>query len=95
MALPEKPITRNESYLASIAGQGVTLPEDPITREEMYLDFIAKNGGGGGTGEGDMKKSIYDSDLSVASAGGIKSFVNSAVSGKQDTLTWDGNYIVL
>lgn len=49
MALP-KPITRQESYLANIAGEENPLPEDPITREEIYLDYIAKNGGGGGGG---------------------------------------------
>lgn len=48
MALPDYPITRNEHYLASIAGQEVELPEYPITREEQYLAYIAEHGGGGG-----------------------------------------------
>lgn len=90
MAIPDKPITRQEQYLSNIAGQGTPLPEAPITREEQYLDIIAKQGGGGGgTGDGDMKKSVYDNDLAVLSAGGIKAFVNGAVSGKQDTLAID------
>lgn len=46
MSLPEKPITRAEQYLASIAGQETTLPAQPETRLEQYLDYIAKNGGG-------------------------------------------------
>lgn len=83
MALPDKPITRREMYLSNIAGENTPLPEAPLTREEAYLDFIAKNGG---SGEGDMKKSMYDDDLSVANAGGIKSFVNDALEDKQDTL---------
>lgn len=85
MALPDRPITRQEMYLSNISGENTPLPEEPLTREEAYLDYIAKNGGGG-TGEGDMKKSIYDDDLSVANAGGIKSFVNDALEDKQDTL---------
>lgn len=60
MALPENPITRKEAYLAGIAGETVEVPETPITREEAYLDAILKNGGGGGTGDGDMKKAVYD-----------------------------------
>ena len=76
MALPNEPITRREMYLSNIAGQNTALPDAPITREEMYLDYIAKTGG---TGEGDMKKSVYDSDNSVASAGGIKMFVNQKI----------------
>lgn len=90
MALPEKPITRRETYLSNIAGQNTPLPEKPITREEAYLDYIAKNGGGGGTGEGDMKKVVYDSDLAVSNAGGIKAFVNNQISGKVDKVTGKG-----
>ena len=82
--VPE-PITREEMYLAAIAGEAV-IPPEPITRIEMYLDAILKSGGG--TGEGDMKKSVYDSDLSVANAGGIKEFA-------QEKLTWNGNYLVI
>lgn len=49
MSLPEKPITRAEQYLASIAGQETTLPAQPVTRMEQYLDYIAKNGAGRGS----------------------------------------------
>jgi len=87
MSLPNNPITRKETYLAKIAGQSPTLPDEPITREEMYLDYIAKNGGG--SGSGDMTKAVYDSDLDVATAGGIKSYVSGAITGKQDKLTFD------
>ena len=48
MALPEKPLTRRETYLAKAAGQAVTLPETDLTREELYLRAIAEGGGGGG-----------------------------------------------
>lgn len=48
MALPNAPQSRNEKYLAKIAGQEVELPNEPLSREEQYLDYIAKNGGGGG-----------------------------------------------
>ena len=40
MALPNQPITRQEQYLANIAGEGTEYPE-PITREEQYLAYIA------------------------------------------------------
>lgn len=48
--LPEKPESREESYLADIAGQEVELPEKPLSRKEQYLAYIAENGGGGGGG---------------------------------------------
>ena len=88
MALPEKPITRQEQYLSNMAGLGTPLPEKPITREEAYLDVIAKQGGGG-TGEGDMKKAVYDNDSAVLSAGGIKAFVAAQTARKQDALNID------
>lgn len=89
MALPDKPLTRKEAYLSRIAGQATQLPSEPLTREEMYLDYIAKNGGGG-SGDGDMKKSAYDSDESVLDAGGIKAYVAGAISGKVDVETGKG-----
>lgn len=46
--LPENPESREESYLASIAGQDVTLPVEPLSRKEQYLAYIAENGGGSG-----------------------------------------------
>lgn len=48
--LPERPESREESYLADIAGQEVVLPEAPLSRKEQYLAYIAENGGGGGGG---------------------------------------------
>lgn len=51
MALPEKPLTRREMYLAKAAGMETTLPEEDITREEIYLRAIAEGGGGGVTPE--------------------------------------------
>ena len=91
MALPSSPNTRKEVYLSNIAGQGTSLPTEPHTREEEYLDYIAKNGGGGGgTGDGDMKKAIYDDDLSVAGAGGIADYVASVISGKVDKVVGKG-----
>lgn len=58
MGIPDKPITREEQYLAKIAGQSVPLPEYPITREESYLDYIARTGGGGGGGVTDYDQLI-------------------------------------
>lgn len=44
-----KPRTREEKYLAKIAGVDITTPE-PRTRKEHYLNVIAEHGGGGGGG---------------------------------------------
>lgn len=82
------PNTRKEQYLNAIAtGNPGDLPT-PITREEEYLDAIAKSGGG--SGDGDMKKSVYDSDLAVANAGGIGAFVSDAISDKVDKVEGKG-----
>lgn len=51
MALPNAPQSRNEKYLAKIAGQEVELPNEPLSREEQYLEYIATHGGGGGGGD--------------------------------------------
>lgn len=88
MSLPT-PNNRKETYLNAIATGGTENLPTPITREEQYLDAIAKSGGGG-SGDGDMKKSVYDSDLAVANAGGIKAFVSNAVSGKVDKVEGKG-----
>jgi hypothetical protein len=90
MALPNSPNNRREVYLSNIAGQGTALPSEPITREEEYLDYIARNGGGGGGGEGDMTKAVYDDDLAVATEGGIKAYVASAISDKVDKVSGKG-----
>ena len=87
MSLPT-PNTRKEQYLNAIAtGNAGGLPT-PITREEEYLNAIANSGGG--SGDGDMKKSVYDSDLAVANAGGISAFVSDVVSGKVDKVEGKG-----
>lgn len=44
------PITREEQYLAYIAGESNSYPITPITRGEVYLDKIAKRGVSGGNG---------------------------------------------
>lgn len=44
--LPD-PASREETYLANIAGMDVTVPQ-PASRKEEYLYAIAINGGGGG-----------------------------------------------
>ena len=46
-----QPRTREEKYLAKIAGVDITTPE-PRTRKEHYLNEIAEHGGGGGGGGG-------------------------------------------
>ena len=62
----DSPQTREEKYLAYLAGEtSITLPE-PITRKEKYLYAAALSGGGGsGTGGGttlDHSK-LYNRDM--------------------------------
>ena len=72
------PQSRNEAILrATIDGTEYTAP--PQSRIEDLLLELKEAIEQGGTGEGDMKKSIYDSDNAVATAGGIKMFVNSKI----------------
>ena len=42
-----------------------------------------------GSGSGDMQKSVYDSTSAVETAGGIASYVSSAISGKADSSDLD------
>lgn len=42
-----EPITREEMFLAKLAGQDVQTPE-PITRKEKLLNKAIENGGAGG-----------------------------------------------
>jgi hypothetical protein len=59
--LPDSPADREETYLATIAGEtGVELPEEPKSRKEQYLAYIAENGGGGGGGT-DLGTNGYNS----------------------------------
>ena len=46
MALPEKPLSRNEQYLNRIATGTGEIPEIPLSRIEQYLDVIAENTAG-------------------------------------------------
>lgn len=72
------PQSRNEAILrATIDGTEYTAP--PQSRIEDLLLELKEAIEQGGTGEGDMKKSIYDSDNAVATAGGIKMFVNQKI----------------
>ena len=88
MALP-KPITRRDQYLNAIANENSAgIPDKPKTREEQYLNKIVENTESGGPGEGDMKKSVYDSNSDVANAGGIASYVADTLDNK---LTIDNN----
>ena len=72
------PQSRNEAILrATIDGTEYTEP--PQSRIEDLLLELKETIEQGGTGEDDMKKSVYDSDDTVASAGGIKMFVNQKI----------------
>lgn len=50
-----------------------------MTEGEVIALAAAFGGSGGGSGEGDMKKSTYDPDLNVKDAGGIEAYVNAKI----------------
>jgi len=52
----------------------------------MYMGLEC-GGGIGGSGTGDMSASIYDSELDVASEGGIPGFVDAQIADKADKVT--------
>lgn len=63
------------------AGSNVTIT--PLASPDKGIQISSAGGGGGSTG--DMLMSDYDSDGSVKTAGGIKPYVTTAISGKADT----------
>lgn len=72
------PQSRNEAILrATIDGTEYTAP--PQSRIEDLLLELKEAIEQGGTGEGDMKKSVYDSDDAVATAGGIAAYVDDEI----------------
>lgn len=75
MAIPDKPVTRKEAYLSTIAGQPVDLPE-PRTRTELYLEAIAKQGTGGG---GDISALQTQVDKIQTKLDGIEDEANKTV----------------
>lgn len=72
--------SREEAYLAKIAGENVEVPENPESRSEYWLKKIAENGAGGGGG-GSM---TVDSEMSSTSTNPvqnkvIKEYVDTSV----------------
>ena len=85
MSLPEKPLTRRETYLAKAAGQAVTLPEEDLTREEQYLRAIAEGGGGGGVTPEYVAEAIADA----------KEDIEAEIPTKTSDLTNDSGYALI
>lgn len=73
------PQSRNEAILrATIDGTEYTDP--PQSRiEDLLLELKQAIEEGGGTGEGDMKKVVYDADRAVQNAGGIAAYVDDEI----------------
>lgn len=73
------PQSRNEAILrATIDGTEYTAP--PQSRiEDLLLELKQAIEEGGGTGEGDMKKAVYDADRAVQNAGGIAAYVGDEI----------------
>lgn len=64
------PITREEQYLAYIAGETYTKPDEPITRKEVFLDRIPQGGSsGGGVTIRNQNKTITENGTYTADSG--------------------------
>jgi len=79
----------NSDKITFKAGANVTLAANSTTKEIT----ISSSGGGGGGG-GDMYEADYDNAGRVKSAGGIDSYVTSAISGKQDQIVAGSNITI-
>ena len=66
-----EPITREEQYLAYIAGETATKPDAPITRKEAFLDRVPQGGGGGG--ETSMEDALVERTITEYSNDRVKS----------------------
>lgn len=65
-----EPITREEQYLAYIAGETATKPDAPITRKEVFLDRVPQGGGGGsGATIKNQDKTITENGTYTADSG--------------------------
>lgn len=74
--LPANPESREESYLAKIAGQNVELPEKPLSRKEQYLAYIAENGASVGYGGKNLEDEYSIEELSTKVQSGDFSGIN-------------------
>lgn len=71
-----KPITREEQYLAYIAGESNSRPVSPITRKEHFLERIATSGTGGGSSINVQPLSVTENGTYTAPSGMAYSPVN-------------------
>lgn len=69
MPIPEKPITREEMYLNSLAGGAGVLPDEPITRKEKYLAKAA--GVAVETPEPVTREEMYLDTIAESGGGGV------------------------
>lgn len=72
--------SREESYLAKIAGENVEVPENPESRSEYWLKKIAENGtGGGGGGSVTVDSEMSDTSTNPAQNKVVKEYVDTSV----------------
>jgi len=69
MPIPDKPITRAEMYLNTMAGGAGVLPDEPITRKEKYLAKAA--GVAVETPEPVTREEMYLDVIAESGGGGI------------------------
>lgn len=72
--------SREESYLAKIAGENVEVPENPESRSEYWLKKIAENGTGGtGGGSVTVDSEMSDTSTNPAQNKVVKKYVDTSV----------------
>lgn len=88
--LPETPQSREEEWLALIAGMEGIEPGAPISRVEKWLAYIAENGGGGGGG--DSSDAIKFTAQTLTEAQQMQARKNQGLYCEDvETIEWDGD----
>ena len=98
---PEKPYSREEEYLANIAGEGTPVPEKAYSRKEAYLDAISGHVSGMASDISDLNQKVAALATDFSYKGSVPTYAdlpaNPAVGDVYTTedegymYVWDGN----
>lgn len=98
---PEKPYSREEEYLANIAGEGTPVPEKAYSRKEAYLDAISGHVSGMASDISDLNQKVAALATDFSYKGSVATYAdlpaNPAIGDVYTTedegymYVWDGN----